>query len=83
MKIMILATAAVLSLGVGSAYADSEGGSTAETLFTQIQGVMPQAPVQNAPSDATGPKSRAVQAAATDKRSQGVGAWLLRTFTLP
>ena len=51
MKIMILATAAVFSLGVGSAYADSEGISTADTLFTQIPGVMAQAPAQNAPAD--------------------------------
>ena len=83
MKIMILATAVVLSLGVGSAHADSEGASTVETQFTRIPGVMAQAPGQNAPLDATGPKSQAVQAAATDKRSQGVGAWLLRTFPLP
>ena len=83
MKIVILATAAVLSLGVGSAYADSEGGSTAETLFTQIPGVMAQAPAQTAPPIATTHKGRAVEVAAKDTRSQGVGAWLLRTFPLP
>ena len=81
MKIFILATAAALSLSGGSAYADSEGGSAVETLFTQIPGVMARAPAQNAPSDAAGQKDRPVQAA--DKRSQGLGTWLLRTFPLP
>ena len=54
-----------------------------ETQFARIPGGMAQAPGQNGPPVATGPKSQAVQAAATDKRSQGVGAWLLRTFPLP
>jgi hypothetical protein len=81
MKIFILATAAALSLSGGSAYADSEGGTAVETLFTQIPGVMARSPAQKAPSDATGQKDRPVQAA--DKRSQGLGTWLLRTFPLP
>ena len=84
MKIMILATAAVFSLGVGSAYADSEGISTADTQFTQIPGVMAQAPAQTAaPPVATAQNGRAVQVAAKDTRSQGLGTWLLRTFPLP
>ena len=43
---MLLAAATVLSLGVGTAYAD--GGTQAETMFTKIPGVMPKTPAQNA-----------------------------------
>ena len=50
MKTMFLVTAAVLGLGVGSAYADSEGGQIANTRFTELPGVLAQAPVQQAPS---------------------------------
>ncbi|HTI83612.1 MAG TPA: hypothetical protein VL614_24420 [Acetobacteraceae bacterium] len=45
MKTMLLAAAAVLSLGVGAAYADSEGGSGEDggtipnTYFTELPGV--------------------------------------------
>ena len=35
MKTMIIAAAAALSLGIGSAYADSEGGQVANTQFTE------------------------------------------------
>ena len=52
MKTMFLAAAAAVSLGVGSAYAN-EGGAVANTLFTELPGVIAQAPVQNAPSVAT------------------------------
>jgi len=84
MKIMLRAAMMALSIGtIGSAYADSEGGSTVETLFTQIPGVMAQAPAQNAPPIATGQKGRAVEVAAKDTRSQGLGTSLLRTFSLP
>src|ERR1700693_2962137 len=48
MKTMILAAAAMLSIGIGSAFAASEGGSSADTLFTELPGVMAQAPAQNA-----------------------------------
>ena len=53
MKTMFLAAAAALSLGVGSAYADSEGGQIANTQFTELPGVIAQPPVQNAPVVAT------------------------------
>ncbi len=54
MKTMIFATAA-LSLGIGAAYAgEGEGeGPHANTVFTQVPGVIAQAPVQNAPAVAT------------------------------
>jgi hypothetical protein len=40
------------SLSAGVAYAN-EGGVVANTLFTELPGVVAQAPVQNAPSVAT------------------------------
>ena len=42
MKTMLLAAAAALSLGIGSAYADSEGGQFRITQFTEIPGVLAQ-----------------------------------------
>ncbi len=48
MKTLILATAAVLTLGIGSAFADGDG-PIANTRFTELLGVVPQASVQ-APS---------------------------------
>ena len=49
MKTMLLAAAAALSLGVGSAYAN-EGGPEANTFFTELPGVVAQADVPNAPT---------------------------------
>ena len=71
MKTMLLAAATVLSLGVGSAFAaDSEGASDqAITRFTEIPGVMAQAPAQNAPSVATAQGGQAVHAFVTSSRS--------------
>jgi len=46
MKIMILVTATVLGLGAGAAFA-SEGGIEGNTSFTQLPGVIAQAPVQH------------------------------------
>jgi hypothetical protein len=64
MKTMLLAAAAALSLGVGSAYADSEGAPTA--------GVVAQASVQNGPSVAMVQNG---QAHAYVTRSQNQGTW--------
>lgn len=50
MRTMLLAAAAALSLGVGSAYAESEGGPHGNTQFTQLPGFLAQAPAQNAPA---------------------------------
>jgi hypothetical protein len=50
MKTMILAAAAVLSFGIGAAYAGDGEGPAANTLFTELPGVLAQAPVQQAPS---------------------------------
>ena len=72
MKTMLLAAAAALSLGIGSAYADSEGGQIANTQFTEIPGFLAQAPAQNAPAVATAQNGR-VQTYATQSSH---GTWL-------
>ena len=46
MKTIILASAAVLGLGVTTAFAESEGGPAGNTYFTELPGVLAQAPVQ-------------------------------------
>jgi hypothetical protein len=48
MKTAILAAAAMLSLGVGSSYADNgeDAGNVANTLFTSLPGVITTAPLQ-------------------------------------
>ena len=45
MRTIMLATAAVLALGVGSAFAN-EDGEQANTFFTELPGVIPQPPAQ-------------------------------------
>jgi hypothetical protein len=50
MKTFFLATAAVLALGAGSAFADGGEGPHANTQFNELPGVIAQAPVQQAPS---------------------------------
>lgn len=49
MKTMMLASAAVLALGVGSAFAGEGEGPLPNTLFTEIPGVIAQAQVSRAP----------------------------------
>jgi hypothetical protein len=73
MKTMIIAGAAALSLSMGVAYADSEGGQVGNTQFTETPGFLAQAPVQNAPAVATAQNGQAVQAYVT-KSSRGT--WL-------
>ena len=72
MKTMLLAAAAALSLGIGSAYADSEGGQNNLTQFTQTPGFLAQAPAQNAPAVAVARNGRAVQAYVTQSSH---GTW--------
>ena len=62
MKTMLLAAAAALSLGVGSAYADSGDGPAANTFFTELPGVVAQAQVPNAPVYAQDPQAQTQQA---------------------
>jgi hypothetical protein len=73
MKTMMLAAAAALSLGIGSAYADSEGGQNANTQFTSIPGFLAQAPAQNAPAVATAQNGQAVH---TYVAQSSHGTWL-------
>jgi hypothetical protein len=70
---MFLAAAAVLSLGIGSAFAASEGGQIANTQFTELPGVIAQAPVQNAPPVATAQNGQAVHAYVSNSSR---GTWL-------
>ena len=72
MKTMMFAAAA-LTLSMGAAFADSEGGPEANTLFTEIPGVIAQAPVQNAPLMATAQSGQPVQVYATQSSH---GTWL-------
>jgi hypothetical protein len=77
MKTMLLAAAAALSLGIGSAYADSEGGQNNLTQFTQTPGFLAQAPVQNARAVATAQNGQAVHAYVA---SSSHGTWLFQPY---
>ena len=71
MKTMIIAAAAALS--IGSAFAGEDGGINANTEFTDLPGVIAQAPVQNAPAVATAQNGQAVQAYVAQSSH---GTWL-------
>jgi hypothetical protein len=74
MKIMLRAAMAAASIAsIGSAYADGGEGPVANTRFTDIPGVVAQAPVQNAPPVATAQSGRAAPVYVT-RSSQGT--WL-------
>ena len=75
MKTMIIAAAAALSLSMGAAYADSEGGQVANTQFTELPGVVSHAPVQNAPAVATAQNGQAVHAYVANSSR---GTWLFQ-----
>ena len=63
MRTTLLAAAAALSLGVGSAYADGGDTPAANTFFTELPGVVAQAQVPNAPTYAqNGQQNRQAQA---------------------
>jgi hypothetical protein len=75
MKMMLRAAVSALSFAsIGSAYAN-EGGPVANTFFTELPGVIAQAPVQNAPSVATAQSGQA-QTHVYVTRSQSQGTWL-------
>lgn len=74
MKTMILAAAAALSLGIGSAFADSTGGTIPNTFFTQLPGVSPTLPAPNVPAAATA--QAGTQAYVTQS---GRGTWLFQS----
>ena len=71
MKTMLLAAAAALSLGIGSAYADSVGGTIPNTFFTQLPGVSPTLPAQHVPAAA-----RAQGGSHAFVTQSGRGTWL-------
>ena len=72
MKTMMLAAAA-LTLSMGAAFAN-EGGPVANSQFTEIPGVVAQAPVQNAPAIATARNGQsAIQVYGTQSSH---GTWL-------
>jgi hypothetical protein len=73
MKTMLLAAAAALSLSAGAAYADGGDGPAANTFFTELPGVVAQAPVQNAPAVATAQNGQAVHAYVANSNR---GTWL-------
>jgi len=55
MKTMILAAAAVLSLGMSAAFADSGDGPVANTQFTELPGVVAQVQTGNSTALAQSP----------------------------
>jgi hypothetical protein len=78
MKTMLLAAAAALSLGVGSAYADGGDGPAANTFFTELPGVVAQAQVPNAPAYAQNGQTtqQAQNAQGAHSTQLGHGPWL-------
>ncbi|MEJ0018332.1 MAG: hypothetical protein WDN25_17580 [Acetobacteraceae bacterium] len=71
MKTMMLAAAA-LTLSMGAAFAN-EGGPAANTEFTEIPGVVAQAPVQNLPAVATAQNGQVTHSFATRSNN---GTWI-------
>jgi len=72
MKTMMLVFAAALGLGVSSAYA-SEDVAIANTQFTEMPGVIAQAPAQNSGSVVVAQPGQAVPVYVTQSRQ---GTWL-------
>jgi hypothetical protein len=77
MKTMILAAAATLTLGLGSAYADSNGGVPGNTFFTNLPGVTAKPATGSASSATTTqtPDGRPVQLYPSQSRP---GTWLFQ-----
>jgi hypothetical protein len=74
MRIMLRAAMAALSIAsIGSAYADGGEGIVANTEFTEIQGVVAQAPAQNVPLVAA---TQDGQAAQTHESQANGTTWL-------
>jgi hypothetical protein len=76
MKTMILATAAVLALGVGSAFAGDGDGPAANTTFTELPGVIAQAQVGQAPTAYARNQATGKPTAAFVTTSRSSGTWL-------
>ena len=78
MKTMMLAAAAVLALGVGSAFAGESDGTVANTFFTKLPGVVAQAPSQQVPSAVARNQGGAPTAAFVTSHSSGT--WLFPPY---
>ena len=73
MKIMLRAALTALSIAsIGPAFAEGGDGTIANTYFTQLPGVVAQAPVEN-PSIATAQNGHGVQTYVTHSNH---GTWL-------
>jgi len=71
MKTIILASAAVLGLGVGAAFADEGNSTLADTFFTLLPGVVATAPVQQMPGAvAAGQNAAQTHAFVTQQRNE-------------
>ena len=79
MKTMLRAAALVaISIGsVGPAFAESEGGTVANSYFTSLPGVVSQAPEQNAPA-LSGQTGQSIGAYVTNSSH---GTWLFPPHT--
>src|ERR1700722_16849537 len=82
MKTMLLAAAAVLSLGLSSAYADSHGGVPGNTFFTTLPGVTAKPATGSAAAATTTqtPDGRSVQLYPSQSRP---GTWLFQPENAP
>ncbi len=75
MKTMFLAATAALVFSVGSAYAGDGGGPAANTYFTELPGVIAQAPTQDNHAYAANQNGSAY---ASQQRSSVQYPWLSR-----
>jgi hypothetical protein len=77
MKIMLRAAIAALSFAnIGSAIAsEGDGGTVANSFFTELPGVVAQAPAQNPPAIATAQNGQAVHAYVSNSSR---GTWLFQ-----
>ena len=75
MSTTLLAATAVLGLGIGSAFAGDGDVPQADTFFTELSGVIAQAPVQTAPSVATAQSGQVMH---TYVSNASVGTWLFQ-----
>ena len=78
MKTMMLATAAVLALGVGAAFAGDGDDTVANTFFTQLPGVVAQAPSQQVPSAVA--RNQGGPPTAAFVTSHSSGTWLFQPY---
>lgn len=73
MKTMMLAAAAVMTLGMGAAFADSGDGPAVNTQFTAIPGVVAQAPAPASSALASNQSGTTVYS--TSQRSVATFPW--------